>query len=86
MLRAYLERPGSLPNSHMDANGATCRTAQKSVSELVPEGDTIASRLPSGSIMTLTCGAVKLTSVLYESLEHLGTVGADARGRYLAPP
>ena len=86
MLRAYPERPGSLPNSQMGANGATCRTAQKTVTELVPEDDTIASHLPSASIMTLTCGASELTSVLYESLEHLGTVGADARGRYLAPP
>ena len=62
------------------------RVTVRSDYELVPEDDTIASHLPSGSVMTLTCGASELTSVLYESLEHLGTVGADARGRYLAPP
>ena len=78
MSRAYPERQGSLRNSQVDANGARYRTGEMSLSQLVTQNDTINSRLPSGSTPTLTCTALKLTGVLYESPEQLGTVDTDA--------
>ena len=55
-----------------------------SIYEPVPLDDTIKSCVVSGLLLTLTCIGLKLTSVLYESLEQLGTIGGDARSCYVA--
>ena len=85
MLRRYPERPGLLRGAQMVEIGARCCTGKKSVTELVPQDDTITSHLPSGLIPTLTYTVLKLTSVPNESPKQLGAVGADVRGSYVTP-
>ena len=89
MRPAYPERPGSPPNSQMAKSGASSRGGAtmrpKTVTEPVTSDDTIVQHFNSGLTCTLTGVALALTSVPYGSLELLGTVGPDARGRDAAP-
>ena len=70
----------------MAENGGLHRIGDRSVYELVTGDDTMELRFSVPSTPMLTGRAAKLASVLKDAFEHLGTIGADARGRYLTPP